>query len=367
MPAAVAVPAAISAGTSIFGGLMGSRGAKTAAQQQAAAAEKARQQLWDASGGAGANLDAAAADARAKITDASGAAANNVQDAANLAQNNVWDQAAAAKAGMSQAVGDSNSTLKGVYDKALSVTDPYTTAGSKAVGTLSSYLDPNGEFNQKFQFSQDDPGYQFRLQEGQKALQRSKAAQGAVRGGGVLKALSRYGQGMASQEYQNAFDRFQSDRAQRFGMLSDLAKTGQTSAAQAIGAGNAYGAGVSNNNMAGAEYSGNVGNRAAEAAGTFGTRGAQAAGDYRVGGANIAGQIGTDAAKTAGNWTMGAAGGAADLITGAGNAQAAGTVGSANAWNGALSGVGNAAASAISGYQANKKKPLGLSGLLKKA
>ncbi len=356
------------AGTSLLGGWLSSRAAKRAAEQQAKAAEAARQQLWDAQGGASKNLDAAAADARAGIIDASGAAANGVQDATAAAQNEIRDQAAAAKAGMAGAVNESNATLRGVYDKALSVTDPYTAAGSKAVGTLAGYLDPNGEFNQKFQFSQDDPGYQFRLQEGQKALERSAAAKGAVRGGGVLRALSRYGQGMASQEYQNAFDRFQADRAQRYGMLSDLAKTGQVSAGQAIGAGNAYGAGVSNNNMAGAEYSGNVGNRAAEVAGGMGMTGANQAGNFRVGGANMAGQIGVGAAEKSGDWIMRAGGAGADMIAGAGNAQAAGTVGSQNAWNSAIQGVGNAAATAINGWQAKKKNTLGgLSGLLAKA
>lgn len=54
---------------------------------------------------------------------------------------------------------------------------------------------------------QQDPGYQFRLQEGQRALDMSAAARGTLRGGAQLKALQGYGQQLGSQEYQNAYNR----------------------------------------------------------------------------------------------------------------------------------------------------------------
>jgi hypothetical protein len=52
-----------------------------------------------------------------------------------------------------------------------------------------------------------DPGYAFRLSEGQKALDRTAAARGGLMSGGALKAATRYGQDMGSQEYTNAFNR----------------------------------------------------------------------------------------------------------------------------------------------------------------
>jgi hypothetical protein len=52
-----------------------------------------------------------------------------------------------------------------------------------------------------------DPGYAFRLSEGQKALDRSAAARGGLISGGALKAATRYGQDMGSQEYGNAYNR----------------------------------------------------------------------------------------------------------------------------------------------------------------
>jgi hypothetical protein len=54
---------------------------------------------------------------------------------------------------------------------------------------------------------QVDPGYGFRLSEGLKALERSAAARGGLLSGGTGKALTRYGQEMASQEFGNAFNR----------------------------------------------------------------------------------------------------------------------------------------------------------------
>jgi hypothetical protein len=53
-----------------------------------------------------------------------------------------------------------------------------------------------------------DPGYAFRLSEGQKALDRQAAARGGLISGGALKAATKYGQDMGSQEYQNAFNRY---------------------------------------------------------------------------------------------------------------------------------------------------------------
>lgn len=52
-----------------------------------------------------------------------------------------------------------------------------------------------------------DPYYQFRLQQGNQAIQRSAAARGTLLNGGTLKSLANYSQGLASEEGQNAFNR----------------------------------------------------------------------------------------------------------------------------------------------------------------
>lgn len=58
-----------------------------------------------------------------------------------------------------------------------------------------------------FDSVKNDPGYQFRALEGQKALERAAAAKGVLRTGGTLKDLMTFGQNMASQEYAQAYDR----------------------------------------------------------------------------------------------------------------------------------------------------------------
>ena len=96
---------------------------------------------------------------------------------------------------------------------------------------------------------QDDPGYKFRLQQGNDAIQRSAAARGGLLTGGTAKALSDYAQGSASQEYGNVYNRalstfdnnynqFNNDQTNKFNRLASLAGFGQTAAGQLSNAGN---------------------------------------------------------------------------------------------------------------------------------
>jgi hypothetical protein len=87
---------------------------------------------------------------------------------------------------------------------------------------------------------QTDPGYAFRMSEGMKALDRQAAARGGLISGGALKAAQRYGQDLGSQEYQNAFNRYQVNRAAQLNPLQSMAGQGQTSAAQLGQAGQNY-------------------------------------------------------------------------------------------------------------------------------
>lgn len=55
--------------------------------------------------------------------------------------------------------------------------------------------------------AQQEPGYQFALDQGLKALQQSAAAKGVLRTGGTLKDLINYGQAAGQGNYQNVFNR----------------------------------------------------------------------------------------------------------------------------------------------------------------
>jgi len=136
---------------------------------------------------------------------------------------------------------------------------PYRAAGQTALNALT----PLATNYQKFgmdQFTQD-PGYAFRLSEGQKALDRSAAARGGLISGGALKAAQRYGQDMGSQEYMNAFNRYQTERNAQLNPLQSLAGVGQTTANQLgqFGASNAANVGNLMTGGAAAQAAGQVG------------------------------------------------------------------------------------------------------------
>ena len=75
---------------------------------------------------------------------------------------------------------------------------------------------------------QQDPGYAFRMNESLKALDRQAAARGGLISGAALKAAQRYGQDLASQEYMNAFNRYQTNRANQLQPLESLMGRSQT-------------------------------------------------------------------------------------------------------------------------------------------
>ena len=141
------------------------------------------------------------------------------------------------------------------------------------------------------------PGYQFALGQGLQALDRGAAARGNLLTGGTMEAEQQYGQGLASQtyqqtfnnaltQYQQAYNQFQQGQANTYNRLAGLAGTGQVSAGQ------------------------------------LGQEGGQAAN-------SVANTILT------GNQQIG------QQMNNAAAANASGYVGSANAWNSAISGIGN--------------------------
>jgi hypothetical protein len=119
-------------------------------------------------------------------------------------------------------------------------TAPYV---NTSLGGYGSLMTPFGE-----QFTaptnvteQNDPGYQFRLAQGEKALQASAAARGTLFSGGTGKALTRYGQDYASNEYGNVYNRayneyanrynqYENNQTNQFNRLAALSGVGQTTA-----------------------------------------------------------------------------------------------------------------------------------------
>ena len=127
------------------------------------------------------------------------------------------------------------------FNRQLELQAPFREAGVRALGKLESASEYTPFGMQQFQ---QDPGYAFRLSEGQKALDRQASMRGGLISGSALKAAQRYGQEMGSQEYTNAFNRYQTERSARLNPLQSLAGVGQTSVNQLGAAGQNYASGA---------------------------------------------------------------------------------------------------------------------------
>lgn len=254
--------------TGIIGGHSQANAAKSAAQIQADAATKAGQNITDVTKGVNPDILAAAKTAGAGVTDAA--------------------------------------------TNANKLLDPYARAGATAADVENAGIAPGGDFNKTPGMSDltIDPGYAFREQQGEQALTRSAAAHGGVGGGGFEKDLAAYSQGQASQEYQAAFNRFETSQQNRFANVNAVANAGRVAATTQ--GGNLIGAG---------EYAGNA----------------------DINATNLTSSNTIGAAKTAG-----------DYATQAANATASGKVAASNAtWGGITGGINTAAGLAMTRPSAN--------------
>lgn len=188
---------------------------------------------------------------------------------------------------------------------------PFTSLGTSSAQSLQQALQPGGSLTQGYGAftaptaaqAEQQPGYQFTLQQGEQALQNSAAASGGLLSTGTAKNLENYAQGLASTNYNNVYNQ----ALQTYGTNFNTFNSNQA---------NLY------NRLAGTTGLGE------SAAGTLG--GLQQSG-----------------AQGLSNTYMGGAQTLANLLTGQGQAQAAGTVGSANALNAGIGGAANSLGSGL--------------------
>jgi hypothetical protein len=167
------------------------------------------------------------------------------------------------------------------FNKNIELQQPMIDAGNTSRNRLMQLLalapggEGNGSANKDFGMTdfQSDPGYQFRMSEGQKGLERSAASRGGLMSGAAGKEMERFSQGLASQDYQAAFDRFQVNRANKLNPLQSMTNTGQTAATTLGVAGQSYanGAGNALSNFASAAGQNITGAGNARASGYIGT------------------------------------------------------------------------------------------------
>lgn len=159
-------------------------------------------------------------------------------------------------AGMSaQASREALDLQRRMYEEGVARQKPFYDTGVNALTKLAAASDYTPFGMQQFQA---DPGYGFRMSEGIKALERSAAQRGGLMSGATGKALQRFGQEMGSQEFTNAFNRYQAERQARLGPLQSLAGVGQTTAQQLGAAGQGYAGAANQLAMTNAANQGNL-------------------------------------------------------------------------------------------------------------
>jgi len=120
------------------------------------------------------------------------------------------------------------------FDKQVELQAPFREAGLTSQNKLLDYMGlskgAGGKYARDFSMAdyQADPGYAFRLGEGMKGLNATAAARGGLISGNALRAATQYGQEMGSQEYQNAYNRYQTNRSNQLNPLQSLMGAGQT-------------------------------------------------------------------------------------------------------------------------------------------
>lgn len=104
---------------------------------------------------------------------------------------------------------------------------PYATGGEQAQRIIQDELS-TGTLGGSFAAPDlaSDPGYQFRLQQGQQALERQQAARGDLYSGQAGKELQRFSQELAQQEYDDAYQRWLQQQKNRYNILSGQSQQG---------------------------------------------------------------------------------------------------------------------------------------------
>jgi hypothetical protein len=151
-----------------------------------------------------------------------------------------------------------------MFERNVELNAPFREAGINALNKLVPLTEYQNFGMDQFQ---QDPGYAFRMSEGMKGLERSAAARGGLLSGSTLKGIQRFGQDLASQEFQNAFNRYGIERERRLAPLQSLAGVGQTTSQQLGAAGTQFANTIGNIGMNQANVQGNAGMARASAYG----------------------------------------------------------------------------------------------------
>ena len=135
-----------------------------------------------------------------------------------------------------------NAMEERMYNQSRQDQMPWLEQGKTSLNQLAQLMKPGGELSRRFtqQDFETDPGYQFRLEQGNKALMNALNARGLGGSGAMVKEATRYNQGAASDEYTNAYNRFVQGGDSIYNRLAGLSDTGQTTSQQLSNLGSNY-------------------------------------------------------------------------------------------------------------------------------
>ena len=267
-------------GGSLASSIYGAQVAEKAAQSQREAIDNAIASLREGQSSGRSDIQSAMADTNALIQQQNPITQQALDDANALLQ-------------------QSQGTINQGFDSAASTINPFYQAGTAGLGQLQQLAMGQGVP----EFLATNPAYQFRQQEAQRALERSAASRGGLLSGQFAKALQERSQGLASEEFGNAFNR-----------LSGVVGMGQQAGTQLAGLQTQRTGALTNVMGARAGLRERAGERFA------GTVGAQAENRARGG-------------QLLGSMSQGFAGSLADLMRSRGDAVATGQIGQSNAYN----------------------------------
>jgi len=186
-----------------------------------------------------------------------GAMASSAASSAAKAQAQSADKAAQLQAKTAK---ESLALQKQMYEEGVARQQPFYEAGITGQNRLMDILglsdrttaEGYGSAMRPFGMSdfQADPGYAFRMKEGLKGLDQQAAARGGLISGNAFRAAQQYGQDLGSQEYMNAYNRYQTNRANVLNPLQSLLGQAQSTANTLGTSGQNYATNAGNTMMA---------------------------------------------------------------------------------------------------------------------
>lgn len=159
-----------------------------------------------------------------------------------------------AKSAISNAANQNRTESNQAYQDAYGIQQPFLSQGQQSYGLLNNFLGVNGPQAQSnaYQNYQQGPDVQFRMGEGIRALDNSYAARtGGVPTGGMMKALTNYGTGVATQDLNSYLGRLAASGTMGQGAANALTNARYNSAGLTTGANTAEGTGLANASLAG--------------------------------------------------------------------------------------------------------------------